>query len=68
MAKKTQCHHLWLYVKDEYDAHNWSATSMPLMNIVYSNNMGDVGMFSLTAPFLRGTSSRGTHGNPIGKA
>jgi hypothetical protein len=68
MAKKTRCHHLWLRVKDEYDACNWSATSMPFMIVVYSNNTGDVGMFSLTAPFLCGTSFHGTHGNPIRKA
>jgi hypothetical protein len=30
--------------------------------------MGDVGIASRTAPFLRGTVSTGTHGKPIGNA
>jgi hypothetical protein len=66
--KKIRCHHLWLRVNEEYEAHNWSATSTPRMNVVYSRSIGDVGIFSRTSPFLRGTSLRGTHGNLIGFA
>jgi hypothetical protein len=59
-AQKTRCHHLWLRVCKEYEARSWSATSTPLINVVYSRSTGEVGICSLTAPFLRGTSSRGT--------
>jgi hypothetical protein len=67
-AQKTRCHHLWLRVCEEYEACNWFATSTPLMNVVYSRSTCEVGIFSFTAPFLRGTSTIGTHRNPIGIA
>jgi hypothetical protein len=63
MGRNTRCHHLWLWLRDEYEAYNWSATLIPLMYLVYVESTGNVGISSWTAPFLQGTSSRGIHGN-----
>jgi hypothetical protein len=67
-AKKIRCHQLWLRLCEEYDVHCWSATSTLLMYVIQSRSIREVGIFYLTMPFLRETSSWGTQGNPIGFA
>jgi hypothetical protein len=39
---------------------------MPLIKVIYSKSIGDVGMFSLIDPFLCGTVIHGIYGYPIG--
>ena len=51
----------------EYEAFNWSSTSIPLINEVCSTCIGQVSTFSLTASFLGGTMVIGMQGKSTGK-
>jgi hypothetical protein len=44
-CQKIMCHNLWLWLWQEWEAHNWLIKSILFMNVVYSRSTSDVGIF-----------------------